>query len=42
MAKGQFRLLIGNDARMLDGMARMTPTRAITTVADQMKKMLGI
>ena len=42
VAKGQFRLLIGNDARMLDGMARMTPTRAITTVADQMKKMLGI
>ena len=42
VARGQFRLLIGNDARMLDGMARMTPTRAITTVADQMKKMLGI
>jgi NAD(P)-dependent dehydrogenase (short-subunit alcohol dehydrogenase family) len=42
VAKGQFRLLIGNDAKMLDRMSRVTPTRAITTVADQMKKMLGI
>jgi NAD(P)-dependent dehydrogenase (short-subunit alcohol dehydrogenase family) len=42
VAKGQFRLLIGNDAKMLDRMSRVTPTRAITTVADQMKKLLGI
>lgn len=40
--KGQFRLLIGSDAKMLDGLSRLSPTRAITTVADQMKKMLGI
>jgi NAD(P)-dependent dehydrogenase (short-subunit alcohol dehydrogenase family) len=40
--KGQFRLLIGGDAKMLDRLSRVSPTRAITTVADQMKKMLGI
>ena len=42
VAKGQFRLLIGGDAKMLDRLSRVSPTRAITTVADQMKKMLGI
>ena len=42
VAEGKFRLLIGGDAKMLDRMSRVTPTKAITTVADQMKKMLGI
>jgi NAD(P)-dependent dehydrogenase (short-subunit alcohol dehydrogenase family) len=42
VASGRFRLLIGGDAKMLDRLSRVTPTRAITTVADQMKKMLGI
>jgi NAD(P)-dependent dehydrogenase (short-subunit alcohol dehydrogenase family) len=42
VAHGKFRVLIGGDARMLDRLARISPTRAITTVADQMKKMLGI
>jgi NAD(P)-dependent dehydrogenase (short-subunit alcohol dehydrogenase family) len=42
VAEGRFRLLIGGDARMLDRLSRVAPTRAITTVADQMKKMLGI
>lgn len=40
--KGTFRVLIGSDARMLDRLSRVSPTRAITTVADQMKKLLGI
>ncbi len=42
VAQGRFRVLIGGDARMLDRLSRVSPTRAITTVADQMKKMLGI
>jgi len=42
VANGTFRVLIGSDARMLDRLSRVSPTRAITTVADQMKKMLGI
>jgi len=39
--KGTFRVLIGNDAKMLDRLSRFSPARAITTVADQMKKLLG-
>lgn len=42
VANGTFRVLIGSDARMLDRISRISPTRAITTVADQMKKLLGI
>jgi NAD(P)-dependent dehydrogenase (short-subunit alcohol dehydrogenase family) len=42
VASGTFRVLIGGDARMLDRLSRLAPTRAITTVADRMKKMLGI
>ncbi len=42
VANGTFRVVIGSDARMLDRLSRLSPTRAITTVADQMKKMLGI
>ena len=42
VAQGKFRLLIGGDAKMLDRLSRVSPTRAITTVADQMKKLLGI
>lgn len=42
VATGKFRVLIGSDARNLDRLARLSPTRAITTVADQMRKMLGI
>ena len=42
VAEGRFRLLIGSDAKMLDRLSRFSPTRAITTVADQMKKLLGI
>lgn len=38
---GTFRVLIGGDARMLDRMARLMPVRAITTVADRMKALLG-
>ena len=41
IAKNRFRLLIGNDAKMLDALSRVAPRRAITTVADQMKKLLG-
>lgn len=39
---GRFRVVIGRDARMLDLLGRVAPTRAITVVADRMKKMLGI
>ena len=42
VATGKFRLLIGSDAKMLDRLSRFNPTKAITTVADQMKKMLGL
>jgi NAD(P)-dependent dehydrogenase (short-subunit alcohol dehydrogenase family) len=42
MSAGKPRLLIGSDAKMLDRLSRLNPTKAITTVADQMKKMLGI
>jgi len=42
VAAGKFRVLIGGDARMLDRLSRVSPTRAITTVADQMKKLLGV
>ena len=39
--KGSFRVLIGSDARMLDRLARVSPVRAITTIADRMKALLG-
>jgi len=42
VAGGKFRLLVGSDAKMLDRLSRFNPTKAITTVADQMKKMLGL
>ena len=42
VANGTFRVVIGSDARMLDRLSRVSPTRAITTVAAQMKKMLGL
>lgn len=38
---GTFRVLIGSDARMLDRLARVAPVRAITTVANRMKALLG-
>ena len=40
--EGKFRLLIGSDAKMLDRLSRVNPTKAITSVANQMKKMLGL
>lgn len=39
---GEFRVLIGNDARMLDRLARLSPTRAITTVARRMRALLDL
>ena len=42
VADGRFRVLIGSDARMLDRLSRVAPTRAITTVADRMRSMLGL
>jgi NAD(P)-dependent dehydrogenase (short-subunit alcohol dehydrogenase family) len=42
VADGTFRVLIGSDATMLDRLSRVAPTRAITTVADQMRKLLGV
>jgi NAD(P)-dependent dehydrogenase (short-subunit alcohol dehydrogenase family) len=40
--KGDFRVLIGGDARMLDRLSRLAPARAITTVAKRMKESLGL
>ncbi len=39
--KGTFRLLIGGDVKAIDKLARFSPQRAIVTIADQMKKLLG-
>lgn len=39
--KGTPRVRIGKDARMLDRMSRLMPTRAIGIVADRMKALLG-
>ncbi|MFM1917002.1 MAG: hypothetical protein RJB01_517 [Actinomycetota bacterium] len=39
--KGTFRVLIGSDARNLDRMSRIMPTKSIGVVAKQMKKLLG-
>ena len=41
MERGDFRVLIGGDARMLDRLSRVSPTRAITTVAARMRALLG-
>lgn len=38
----EFRVLIGSDARMLDRLSRLSPQRAITTVARRMRAMLGL
>lgn len=42
ISSGDFRVLIGSDARMLDRMSRVAPIKAITTVASRMKKTLGL
>lgn len=42
IARGDARVLIGGDARMLDRLSRLAPTRAILTVAARMKKTLGL
>jgi NAD(P)-dependent dehydrogenase (short-subunit alcohol dehydrogenase family) len=42
VATGKFRVLIGSDAKMLDRLSRVSPPRAIPTVAAQMKKLLGV
>lgn len=41
VTKGSFRVLIGNDVRMIDAIARVNPRRAVLLIADQMKKLLG-
>lgn len=38
---GTFRVLIGSDARNLDRMSRLMPTKAIGIVAKQMAKLMG-
>lgn len=42
LAAGKPRLLIGSDAKTLDRLSRVNPTKAITTVAKQMQKLLGV
>ena len=39
--KGTFRVVIGRDAHMLDGLSRIAPRRAIEIAADRMKSYLG-
>lgn len=41
VAKGTFRVLIGNDVKSIDAISRVSPRRAIVLIADQMKKLLG-
>lgn len=41
VARGKFRVIIGGDARMLDRLARVSPVRAITMIADRMKSLLA-
>jgi NAD(P)-dependent dehydrogenase (short-subunit alcohol dehydrogenase family) len=39
--KGQYKLRIGGDAKLLDRMARLMPQRSTGIIADQMKKAMG-
>lgn len=41
LEKGTPRLLIGSDAKALDRLGRLMPTRAIKIIADKMKAILG-
>lgn len=41
LEKGTPRLLIGSDAKALDRLGRLMPTRAIRLIADKMKAILG-
>lgn len=41
LEKGAPRLLIGSDAKALDRLGRLMPTRAIKIIADKMKAILG-
>jgi len=41
LAKGEFRVLIGGDARFMDRFARLSPKRATLFIANQMKSLLG-
>lgn len=38
--KGSYRVVIGNDARMLDRISRLAPKRATALIADKMKDLL--
>jgi short-subunit dehydrogenase len=40
ITRGSFRVIIGNDARLLDGLSRTAPARAAKLVAAQMKSVL--
>jgi short-subunit dehydrogenase len=41
MAKNQYRVLVGGDAKMLDRLYRLHPRRAAGFLANQMKDLLG-
>ena len=36
MAKGSYRAVIGQDARVMDWLTRLVPERAMTMIADRM------
>jgi short-subunit dehydrogenase len=39
--KGRYRVVIGKDARMIDGLSRLAPRRATDTIAKRMAALLG-
>jgi NAD(P)-dependent dehydrogenase (short-subunit alcohol dehydrogenase family) len=41
MAKNEYRVLVGGDARMMDRFYRLSPRRAARLIANQMKNLLG-
>jgi len=41
MAKNQYRVLVGGDAKMMDRLYRLSPKRAAGLIAGQMKDLLG-
>ena len=40
MERGDYRVLVGRDAQMMDAFTRLVPERAMTMIADQMAGLL--
>lgn len=41
MERGAYRVVVGSDARTMDGLTRLVPERAMTMIAEQMSGLLG-